>query len=111
MSFAECLGQVSGVYNLVLVLIIMILFYKFLKKPSKIIYKKPWVILFFALLVYILEEVFNVLNKLAIYSIPVVMYPIFEMIIISLFIYMLLLQKEYLKQKSSTKKKTTKRKK
>lgn len=103
MSFAECLGQVSGVYNLVLVLIIIFLFYRFLNKPSKIIYKKPWFVLFFAVLVYVLEEVFNVLNKLAVYSIPVVMYPIFEMIIITLFIYMLLLQKEYLKQKSAKK--------
>ena len=110
MSFAECLGQVSGVYNLVLVVVIMILFSRFLKKPSKAIYKKPWQVLFFALWIYIIEEGFNIFNKLSVYSLHPVVYPIFEMIIITSFIYMLLLQKEYLKQKGSTKKTAKKKK-
>ncbi len=110
MSISQCLGQVSGIYNLVLIIIIMVIFYKFLKMPSKVIYKTPFVVLFAALLVYILEELFNVLDKLALFSIPLFMYPLFEMIIITSFIYMLLLQKDYLKQKTTTQKSIKKKK-
>ena len=79
-------------------------FVKFLKKPSKLIYKKPWMILFIALWVYIVEEVSNILDKLGVFHLPEIIYPLFAMVIITSFIYMLLLQKDYLKSAKKTKK-------
>jgi len=93
--FAECIGTVAPFYNMVLVVVVLILFYKLLKIEKKKGYIIPWKILLFAICVYILEELNTVLNILGVISTPRIIHVFLEMIIITSFIYMLLLQKEF----------------
>lgn len=94
------LGLVAPYYNLVLVIITAYLFIKLFNTPvkNKKVYLKPWKIVFIALFVFIVEEVLTVLRTAGIISIPIHINGFFELIIISLFIYTLLLQKEYNKK-------------
>ena len=96
-QFAECLGFIAPYYNLVLVVVVLILFFTFFKKPNKKIYLRPWKILLAVILVYILEESLTVLHFANVITLSKFVAPILEMLMIALFIYMLLLQKEYLK--------------
>jgi len=98
-QFTEALGLVAPYYNLVFVAIVIILFIFFLKNPNKNIYLKPWKLLLTAILVYVVEEILTVLNNLDILNVSKLVNPLLEMIIISLFIYIVLLQKEYLQTK------------
>ena len=94
-SLGICLGNIAPYYNLVLVVILIILFIKLFKGKNKGIYVFPWKLLFGAILIYVLEEVLTVFAGLGMIAIPKIVAPIFEMMIITLFIYMLLLQREY----------------
>jgi len=99
MTYAtQCLGYIAPWYNLVLVGIVIILFIIFLKKPNKKIYILPWRVLLLAIGIYVIEELFTALKVSEIMNIYKIMHPLLEMAIISLFIYMLLLQREYLKK-------------
>jgi hypothetical protein len=98
MTYVECLEIVAPWYNLVLVGIVIALFIKFFMKPSKKIYLKPWIMLFIAICVYIIEEGMTAFGFSAINDIYRILHPLFEMIMISLFIYMLLLQRDYLRE-------------
>lgn len=91
------LGLVAPYYNLVLVIITGYLFIKLFNThiKNKKVYLKPWKIVFIALCVFIAEEVLTVLRAAGMISIPMHINGFFELIIISLFIYTLLLQKEY----------------
>jgi hypothetical protein len=99
MTIENCLGMVAPYYNLVLVIIIMPLFIKLLSVKHKKLILKPWRLLFIAILIFVVEEVLTVLNGLGITNSPRILTPIFEMAIITLFIYMLLLQKEIIGKK------------
>lgn len=92
---STCLGLVAPYYNLVLVVIVVILFIKLFKTPNKKAYILPWKFLFFSIFVYILEEVITILELTNVITVSKLLYPLFEMIIITLFIYMVLLQKKY----------------
>lgn len=92
---STCLGLVAPYYNLVLVAIVVILFIKLFKTPNKKAYILPWKFLFFSILVYILEEVITILELTKIITVSKLVYPLLEMIIITSFIYMILLQKKY----------------
>ena len=94
-----CLGLVAPYYNLVLVMIIIPLFIKLFKIKNEKINLQPWKILFIALIVYLVEEILTVLNSVGVTNSPRILTPIFELIIITLFIYMLLLQKEIINKK------------
>ncbi len=96
--FTACLGLVAPYYNLALVVIVILLFVRLFKTNNKNSYIKPWKLLFFAILVFVMEEIFTVLKNAAVIEIPRITNAFFEMMIISLFIYMLLLQKEYVKK-------------
>lgn len=97
-EFETALGLVTPFYNLILAIIILFLFLKFFRMPNRLIYMKPWKIIFAAFCIYLIEETFTVIRNLGLLDFPRIMNGIFEMIIISLFIYALLLQKEYLKK-------------
>ena len=98
MALAECLNLVGGFYNMILVIIVIVLFISFLRKGSnRIIYMKPWKLLFFAICVYVIEEISQLLLNVFGVPIPKILFPIYEMIMITTFIYMLLMQKEYMK--------------
>jgi len=94
---ANCLGRIAPYYNLVLVVIVALLFIKLFTKQKKKIYLIPWKILFFAVIVYVIEEVLTVSAGLEVIpaSSLILVNPILEMIIITAFIYVLLLQREY----------------
>jgi len=99
MSLGLAVAQVAPLYNLGLVIIAIYLFVKLFSTPirDKRVYLMPWKILFFALLVFILEEVLTVLRGADIINIPKHINGFFELIIICTFLYMLLLQKEHIK--------------
>lgn len=97
MTFTECLGLIAPYYNLVLVAIVIVLFIKLFTKKERGIYKTPWYFLFVAIMLYVIEEGMTVMASMGLLEIPNSLFPILEMIMISLFIYMLLLQKEYLR--------------
>ena len=88
------LGIAAPYYNLALVIVVLLLFWKFLKIPTKL-YKLPWKFLLAGVLVFVLEEIVVIAGLLTEETHFVVGF--FEMVIILLFIYMLLLQKEYIK--------------
>ena len=98
-EFGTCLGLVAPYYNLVLVLIILPLFIRLLHIKSKVVNPKPWRLLFASLLVYIIEEILTILNSMNVVSSPRILTPFFEMVIITLFIYMLLSQREIVAKK------------
>ena len=97
MTLAECLGLVAPYYNLVFVIIVVILFIVFLRNPGKRVYTLPWKLLLLAISTYIVEEILTVLNDAHIISVSNIVAPLLEMIMIGLFIYTLLTQREYLK--------------
>ena len=92
------LGLFAPFYNLIFAAIALLLFIKLLRRPNNIVYTKPWKVIFIAFCIYVIEEVFTVLRNLGVLNFPQIVNGIFEMIIISLFIYMLFMQKEYLKK-------------
>ncbi len=95
-SLGPCLEVVAPYYNIVLVIIVLFLFAKFFSLKNEKVYMKPWKLLFFAIIVYIMEEFTNILQNIYSFKISVLLFPIFEMIMIIAFIYMLLLQKEHI---------------
>src|SRR3989338_5273527 len=97
-EFEYALSMVAPMYNLVLAAIALFLFIKLFSLPNRLIYLKPWKVLFAAFLIYLIEETFTVLRKIGFANLPIIINGIFEMIIISLFIYMLFVQKEYVKE-------------
>lgn len=99
MSLGLAVAQAAPLYNLGLVIIAVFLFIKLFTTPvrDRRVYLMPWKLLFFAVLVFILEEVLTVLRALDVINIPRHINGFFELIIICTFIYMLLLQKEHMK--------------
>ncbi|MBU0627977.1 MAG: hypothetical protein KKC75_02215 [Nanoarchaeota archaeon] len=96
-DLAYCLGNVAPYYNLALVVIVIFLFVRLFRTPSKKTNLKPWKFLFAALLVYVLEEIITVFHMANVITAPKVLFPLLETIIITLFIYVLLSQREKIK--------------
>lgn len=98
-QFAAALGMIAPYYNLVLTAIALYLFLKFFKtKPKTKVYILPWIYILLAMIVFILEEATTVLRAEGLINIPVHINGFFELAIIILFIYTLLLQKQYMKK-------------
>jgi hypothetical protein len=99
MSLGLSLAEAAPLYNLGFVIIAIFLFIKLFTTPvrDKRVYLMPWKLLFFALIVFIIEEVLTVLRQMEIINIPKHINGFFELIIICTFIYTLLLQKEHMK--------------
>jgi len=96
--FGNALGLVAPYYNLALVIIATILFLKLFRLKNRGTYLLPWRLLFFAVLVYILEEIVTVIAAQGLFEPPSILFPVFEMIIITTFLYMLLLQREHIQK-------------
>ncbi len=93
------LGMIAPYYNLALTVIAFYLFMKFFKtKPKTKIFFLPWIYMLLAMIVFILEEITTVLRVEGLINIPVHINGFFELVIIILFIYTLLLQKQYMKK-------------
>lgn len=97
-TMAYCVGMVAPYYNLALVIIVIILFLALFKKQGKNAYTKPWKFLFASVLVYVGEEVITVLDMAGIINVHNLVFPLLEMAIITLFIYVLLLQREIIRK-------------
>jgi hypothetical protein len=98
MTLGEAAALVAPYYNLVFSLIVLMLFLKLFSYSSyRFAYHKPWKILFLGFLLFIVETIMTILRGLGLIVFHPAIFPVFEMIIITLFIYMLLLQKQYLK--------------
>ena len=98
MTLEICLEMVAPYYNLALVTIVVILFIILFKKKNEDVYIRPWQILFIAILIYIFEQILNVLFNLGLIVFPRILNAILEMLIITSFIYVLLLKLEYVKK-------------
>jgi len=99
-DFGIALGMIAPYYNLGLVVVAAWLFmFLFKIEAKKKVFLFPWKLLFFALIVFIVEEVITILRSANIIDIPIHINAFFELVIISTFIYSLLLQKEYIKKK------------
>jgi hypothetical protein len=95
-EIGSCLGFIAPFYNLALVAIVITLFIKLftLKKKNAL----PWQMIFVAVLIYVTEQVLTVTNNLNITTVPRITNSFFEMAIITIFIYVLLMQKEFVKK-------------
>ena len=94
-----CLGLVAPYYNLVLVAFVIGLFLFLFKNAPKKLNIKPWKLLCIAVMIFVLEEILTVFNDADIISVHRLVAPLLEMVIIGLFTYMLLLQKEIVNRK------------
>lgn len=99
MTLGLSVADVAPLYNLGLVVIAVWLFIKLFTTPvrDKRVYLMPWKLLFFAVLVFIVEEIFTVLRTIELVNIPAHINGFFEITIISIFIYTLLLQREHIR--------------
>lgn len=99
MSLAEAVGQVAPLYNLGFVVLVVILFiclFRTRRGPKVFVF--PWYLLFGGVLIFILEELFTVFRSIGIISLPVHVNGFFELAIIILFMYAVLLQKEHVRE-------------
>ncbi len=94
------LAQAAPLYNLGLVIVALILFYKLftVRVHDRRVYLLPWKLLFAGLVIFIVEEALTILRGLDYIMIPVHINGFFEVLIITTFIYALLLQKEHVKR-------------
>lgn len=95
-----CLGQTAPLYNLLFVVVVIFLYVKLFmtRKENKDVYLTPWYCLFAAVCVFIAEEIITILRAAGILDIPMHINGFFELVIIILFIYALLAQKEHIKE-------------
>jgi heme A synthase len=94
------LGMIAPYYNLAMVLIAVFVFIALFRTEQKAkVFLFPWKLVFFALLVFIVEEVLTILRAMGIIDIPIHINAFFELVMISVFIYALLLQKEYARKR------------
>jgi hypothetical protein len=94
------LAAVAPYYNLALAAITLFFFIKLFITPlkNKKVYLLPWTLVFASFMIYLFEELFTVLRTTGVIDIPAHINGFFELIIISMFIYALLLQREYIKK-------------
>lgn len=98
MNLGIAAGIVAPYYNLIFAVIAFILFlHLFSYESKKFAYIKPWKILFIGFILFIIETAMTILRGQGIIKFNPAIFPGFEMVIITMFIYMLLLQKQYIK--------------
>lgn len=98
-ELTAALGMIAPYYNLALTAIAFYFFMKFFKtKPKTKVFFLPWIYILLAMIIYILEEVTTIMRVNGLINIPVHINGFFELAIIILFIYTLLLQKQYMKK-------------
>jgi hypothetical protein len=97
MATAECIGIAAQYYNLALVIVVLILYLKLLKLPSGKIYILPWKYIFLSLLVYVIEQVLSILNTAGAIAVSALVFPMLEFVIITIFIYTMLILREHIK--------------
>jgi hypothetical protein len=97
-TFVPCLGYIAPYYNLVFVAVLVALFIYFFAMPNRHnTYDTNWKLIFWAIMIFIVEEIMTVLGAAGLITFPKILFAFFEMVMISLFLYMCLLQKERVK--------------
>ena len=97
-TVANCLGIIAVYYNILVALVMAATFlWLFHITDKKKFYIKPWKYLFLAGFTYFIEEIFVLLRIHNILDTPIYLDGFFGIAIVTFFIYMLLLQKEYVK--------------
>ncbi|HLC64531.1 MAG TPA: hypothetical protein VJI46_00235 [Candidatus Nanoarchaeia archaeon] len=92
----NAIGIAAPYYSLVLVVILLALFIYLFRVPNKgKVYDTPWKFLFFAIIIFVIEEAMTVLSFQGIIDFPRVLFAFFELAMIGSFTYMCLLQKEH----------------
>ena len=94
MTLADSLTVAAPYYNLVMGLVVIYLFIRLFQDPGKRGYLGPWKWLCVAVLIYIVEEVITALRQLGLVTIQRHINGFFELAIIIIFIYAVLLQKQ-----------------
>ena len=103
-DFYNAVGMVAPYYNLIFVAVTVWLFVVLFKYKNKKAFMKPWYLLFVCVCLFILEEILTVLRAAGLTAIPHHINAFFELGIIIIFVYLLLLQKEHIKQAYKSKK-------
>ncbi|MEK6961378.1 MAG: hypothetical protein AABX47_09490 [Nanoarchaeota archaeon] len=99
-DFPQAVGMVAPYYNLAFTVVVVYLFIQLFRtyQEGRKVYFAPWGYIFAALMVFVLEEVITVLRVADLIQIPLQLNGFFELVIISLFIYALLLQREWVRK-------------
>ncbi|MBN2111826.1 hypothetical protein JW707_01875 [Candidatus Woesearchaeota archaeon] len=97
-DFYNALGMTAPYYNLAFVVVTVWLFTVLFRYQNKKTFMKPWYLLFVCLCLFIVEEVITVLRAAGLTLIPHHINAFFELGIIIIFVYLLLLQKEHVKK-------------
>ena len=101
------LGRAAPLYNLVLVLVAIWLFITLFRTPKGKAFMNPWYLLFVCVLLFVLETIITILRASGkLLFIPQYTNSFFEFAIIVIFIYVVLLQKEYVKKYLGVNRKT-----
>ena len=96
-EISTCIIHIKPIYNLIFVTIAVILFIILFKKKKKNM--APWKLIFVAVLIYVVEQILSALAQLNILPLyPRILNSFFEMAIATIFIYVLLKQKELIKK-------------
>ena len=96
MATGQAVGLVAPYYNLALAVIVIVLLFKlFSYSSSRFSYSKPWKVFLYGFSIFIIETIMTILRGLGYITFHPAIFPLFEMTIITLFIYMILLQKQY----------------
>ena len=94
------LGMIAPYYNLAMVFVVILLFQAlFLAKSKTTVFLFPWKLIFLAVIIFIVEEVLTILRSAGVIDIPIHINAFFELVIIAVFIYAILLQREYVKKR------------
>jgi hypothetical protein len=96
-TFADGMNLAAPIYNLALAAIVVFMFIKlFRTRPVLPVYMTPWHYMFGVICVFILEEIITVLRATGVFVIEAYINGFFELVIVSLLIYLLLLQREHI---------------
>lgn len=94
-----CLGFSAIYFNFLIGLINTLVLIRLFTIPTKKgIYLKPWKVLFIIGIIFLVEELFVFLRALGMMSVPLYVDGYFGLIIIALFLYMVMLQREHVKK-------------
>lgn len=106
MTLGESLAIAGPFYNLALVSVALFLFAILFRTQPKFRVTNlfPWKLIFGAVLIFVIEEIITILRAAKIITIPVHINGFFELAIIILVIYAMLLQKEHIEKRYSGRK-------
>ncbi len=108
-TFIASLSKIAAIYNVAFSLIVFYLLLQLILmgKKHKKVFIKPWYFLFAAVSVFVVEEFLTILkffNVLSDVIVPRWINAVFELIMVTLFIYMLFVQINHVSEKYNKKK-------